>query len=224
MKSALPKTRSMTKSHFRKLICRYRKVIAKPSAGSGGVGVISVVSKGRRAYKLHHGTKKKTITGFKAAYKYIKRKTKGASYIVQRKIRLAKVNGRPFDARVMLQRKRGSSNWVLTGKLAKIAGAGYIITNTARSKGKVVPLSEAIGKSDVRGKSAGEIQSRIDDIGLKAVRQLHRYYRIRTVGLDVGINPNGKVWIIEANFKPAKSLFLKLRDRSMYRRIVRYQK
>ncbi|MDF2659538.1 MAG: yheD 8 [Paenibacillus sp.] len=222
--SALPSTYSMTKSHFQKLISRYGKVIVKPSSGSGGIGVMSVVSQGGQSYKLHHGTSKKRISGLSETYAYIKRKTKGASYIVQKKIRLAKVNGRPFDARVMAQRKRGSSEWVLTGQLAKIAGAGYIITNTARSKGKVVPLSDAIRRSDVQGRSVSEIEHRVESIGLKAARQLHNYYRIRTVGLDVGIDNKGRVWIIEANFHPAKSLFLKLKNRSMYRRIVRYQK
>jgi hypothetical protein len=221
--SALPKTRSMTKRHFRSLIKRYDKVIAKPSRGSGGVGVISVSSKGRRIYKIHYGTKKKTISGLSPAYSYIRRKTKGASYIVQRKIALARVNGRPFDARVMVQRKKGSG-WVLTGRLAKIAGAGYIITNIARSKGKVVPLSTAIRKSDIHGASVSRIQSRMDRIAIRTAEQLRKYYRIRTVGLDAGIDRNGKVWIIEANFTPSKSLFLKLKDKSMYKRIVGFHK
>lgn len=217
--SALPKTRSMTKRHFRSLLKRYDKVIAKPSRGSGGVGVISVSSKGRRTYRVHYGTTKKTISGLSPAYSYIRRKTKRTSYIVQRKIALARVNGRPFDARVMVQRKKGSG-WVLTGRLAKIAGAGYIITNIARSRGKVVPLSTAIRKSDIRGASVSRIQGRMDRIALRTAEQLRKYYRIRTVGLDAGIDRNGKVWIIEANFTPSKSLFLKLKDKSMYKRIV----
>jgi len=40
----------------------------------------------------------------------------------------------------------------------------------------------------------------------------------------MGLDRNGRVWIIEANFKPMKRLFLKLKDKSMYRKIVAYSK
>ncbi|TMV52280.1 hypothetical protein FE783_04890 [Paenibacillus mesophilus] len=223
LKSALPKTLSMTKRNFRSLLAAYGDVIAKPSRGSGGVGVISISSKGRRTFKVHYGTKIKTIRGLSPAYANIRRNANGASYIVQQKIALARVNGRPFDARVMVQRGK-RTGWKVTGKLAKLAGAGFIITNIARSKGKVVPLSTAIRKSDIRGSSVGRIHRRMNRIARKAAKQLRSYYRIRTLGLDAGIDRKGKVWIIEANFKPAKSLFLKLKDKSMYRRIVGFHK
>lgn len=220
--SALPKTRAMTKDGFRSLIDRYGKVILKPSRGSGGVGVMAVTAAGGGYYRIHSGRSQKSVKGFAAAYSYAKGKTRGASYLVQRKIALARVNGRPFDARIMLQRRSGS-DWALTGKLAKVAGSGYIITNIARSKGRVLTLSEAIRRSNIRGASTERIHRRIDRLSLQAVRQLNRHYRIRTVGLDIGIDTSGKPWIIEANFTPAKSLFLKLKDKSMYRRIMSYK-
>lgn len=221
--AALPKTRSMTKNSFRSLMKRYGKVTAKPGRGEGGVGVISITATGGETYKVHYGSHIKTISGFSSMYAYVKSKTKGASYIVQRTIHLAKVNGRPFDARVMLQRSR-SSGWALTGKLAKIAGPGYFITNIKRSKGKVVSLPTAIRESNIRGAPVSRIQSQMDRIGLKTAAQLRKYYPIRILGLDVGIDRDGKVWIIEANFKPSKDLFLKLKDKSMYRRIVGFHK
>ncbi|MEF3305215.1 YheC/YheD family protein [Paenibacillus sp. GYB003] len=221
LRTALPKTRSFTKSHFRSLLKRYRKVVVKPVGGSGGAGVMSVSAKGR-TYKVHYGKKKRTIAGLSAVYSYIKRKSKGVSCIVQRKIALARVNGRPFDARVMVQRSK-RSGWVVTGKLAKIAGAGYMITNIKRSKGKVVPLRVALRKSGIGGKAAGRIGRRMDRIALRAARQLRSRYRIRKVGLDAGIDRNGKVWIIEANFRPDVKLFLKLKNKSMYRRIVGFR-
>lgn len=218
---ALPKTQRLSKNGLLALLDKYEGIIAKPLGGSGGIGVISVTAGRRNTYKIHYGTETKTIAGFPFAYAYVKRKTKGAPYLIQQKIPLAKVGGRPFDARVMVQRKKGS-DWTVTGKLAKIAGAGYIITNVARSKGKVAALPEAIRQSDIHGSPVKRIQGRMDRIALKAARQLSKYYPIRTVGFDVGITPNGEIWIIEANFRPVISLFLKLRDKSMYRRIKRY--
>jgi hypothetical protein len=118
---------------------------------------------------------------------------------------------------------RGNTGWTVTGKLAKVAGSGYIITNVARSKGRVVPVGAAIRSSNIHGKSTKEIMRDIDGVALRAVRRLHQHYRsIHTIGLDIGLDSGGNVWIIEGNFTPALSLFLKLKDKSAYRRIVSY--
>jgi hypothetical protein len=222
--SALPKTRSMSKSHFLAFMKEYGGVVVKPSGGWGGVGVIAVSSGEEGNFTVHYDRKKTSIHGIESTYSFVKKKIRSAPHIVQRKISLAKVNGRPFDMRVMMQRKKGSG-WVLTGKLAKIAGPGYMITNTARSHGRVVTVSTAIRKSNTGGASVSSIQNRIDRISLVAAKQLKKYYRwIDTIGLDVGVDNAGKVWIIEVNFMPAKSLFYKLKDKTMYRRIIGFHK
>jgi hypothetical protein len=200
---------------------RYGKVIIKPSNSSGGSRVIQVSSAGSGRYEVHDGKRTSKVKGREAAYAYALRKTKGGKPIVQRRIALARVNGKPFDVRVMVQKKRNSS-WTVTGTLAKIAGPGYIITNTARSNGKVVPVSTAIRRSGLQ--SGNRIEGKLESTAMKAVRQLHKYYPINTVGMDMAVDTKGKVWIIEANFKPAKSLFRKLKDKSAYRRILSYYK
>lgn len=219
--SALPKTRALTQNHFRSLLEQHGKVIVKPSGGWGGSGVISVKAKNHNKFKIQYGKNKIKKFGYHSTYSFIHSKTKGTSYIVQRKISLAKIKGRPFDIRVMIQ-KKNHSGWVVTGTLAKVAGSGYIITNIKRSKGRVLNTSIAIHNSNIKGISTSRVQSRIDRIALKSAKQLQKYYRINTIGLDIGIDAKGKVWIIEPNFKPDKSLFLKLRDKSMYKRILSY--
>jgi len=46
--------------------------------------------------------------------------------------------------------------------------------------------------------------------------------KLRIVGFDIGVDRGGKPWIIEANFRPSKKLFKRLKDKTMYRRIMRY--
>lgn len=219
--ATLPSTRSLTKESFYSMLNRYKHIIVKPSGGSGGVGVMSISLIDHQKYRLHYGRTQQTISGIGNTYSFVKNKTNGRSHIVQRKIALAKVNGRPFDIRVMVQRNK-NSKWVITGKLAKIAGAGYIITNVARSKGRVSPLSAAISNSNIRGMSTRGMLNKIDQISLKAANHFERYYRIRTVGMDIGLDDRGKVWIIEANFTPSRALFRKLKDKSTYHRIMAY--
>ena len=222
LSGALPRTRLFSKRALYDFLDRYSKVIAKPAAGSGGAGVILVTGLGRSKYRIQRGAKRKTKHSKKSTYKYLRKKI-NSRYLVQRGISLARVSGSLFDVRVMVQRKSGQP-WVVTGMLAKVAGRGYIITNIKRSGGKVLPLSTALHRSNIRGASPAAVIARMRQVALLAAQRLSRYYTSQRVfGLDMGVDAKGRVWIIEANLRPDISLFLKLADKSMYRTIVAYR-
>jgi hypothetical protein len=219
--SHLPETHRLTEQSFSQMLSAYGELIVKPTGSYGGDGVLMIKALGADGYLVQDGTRKKHFSGESSLYAYVRRKARRA-YIVQRRIPLATVKGQPYDLRVMVQRKRGSS-WKVTGKLAKIAGKGYIITNMRRSHGRIVPVSTAIRKSNFHGVSTSRLLDRIDSVALETAGMLkRRYSHIRCVGVDMGLDKEGNVWIIEANFLPMKELFLKLKDKSMYRRIVKY--
>lgn len=220
LRHAMPDTQILDKNNFYSFMKKYIHVIVKPSDGSGGVGVMQVLSERNGAYMVQYGKVKKKINGLPETYQFIRKKTK-KTYLIQQRISLAEMNGKPFDLRVMVQKKRGS-NWVVTGILAKIAGSGYFITNIVRSKGKAVPLHTAITHSNIKGRSTRHIQSQINKLALTAAKHLQKYYRLHTIGLDVGIDTNGKIWLIEANFKPDKTYFFRLKDKTMYKRIMAF--
>ncbi|WP_209809741.1 YheC/YheD family protein [Ammoniphilus resinae] len=216
LKRALPKTRSYNDKKFWELLKEHRDVIVKPTNGSGGAGVIRVIASGRKKFSVHREVKKRKFHSKRKLIRYLRKKIGKNSYIVQQRIHLAKYNHRPFDIRIMVQRRKRKP-WKVTGRLVKVAGPGYIITNTARSKGKVIPLKRAVKSSAVRKK--------LNKIALRATKCLSRHYRgLRVIGLDMAVDKKKKVWIIETNFAPATSLFLRLKDKSMYKRIIKYQK
>src|SRR5690625_3607713 len=195
---ALPQTRKMNRQNFILFLTRYRHIIAKPSHGSGGAGVMSIHSLGNGQYRVHYGMSKRTIKGIQATYIFVQRKSKGL-YVVQQKINLARIDGKPFDLRVMVQRKKDSS-WTVTSILAKIAGSGYFITNLVRSKGRALPLTAAIRRSNIsnrRDASIRRIEYQIRRLALKVVDRMQKHYRLNTVGIDMGVDSQGKVWIIE---------------------------
>lgn len=220
--SALPQTEIFRSDNFHRMIDRYGSVIVKPAYGEKGIGIIKVSYKSGGKYIIHTGAVKKTITGKTAAFAYVKRLTKSKPNIVQRYIALAKVNGRPLDLRVMVQRKEGEP-WAVTGKLAKVAGANHFITNVARSKGYVLPAMEALTKTFTRERSSS-ILKELDSVALRAAEQIGEAYNREIIGFDMAVDDHGKTWIIEQNPKPALSLFLKLKDKSQYRTILRYKR
>src|SRR5690606_6475257 len=105
-------------------------------------------------YEIHYENHVKRVSGRSKAYRFVKRRSKGHSMILQRYIHLAKTRGRPFDLRVMVQKKPGRSRWKVTGMLAKVAGRRYIVTNIRRSGGKVVSAKTALRRSNVKRLSA----------------------------------------------------------------------
>jgi len=219
----LPETRRMKKHGLMQMLDKYDKVIIKPSSSFGGKGVMRITAERKGRYSLHSGKKVKHFGSANGLKAYLKRKHL-RGYIVQRYVSLAKANGRPFDLRVMVQRRK-KSDWTVTGKLAKIAGKGYIVTNIRRSHGNVVSVKTAISQSRIRSKYSNALMSKIDKVALRTAKHLHKYYKwIRTTGVDMGLDRKGNIWIIEANFDPATSLFLKLKDKSMYRKIISYNK
>ncbi|MBB6732713.1 YheC/YheD family protein [Cohnella zeiphila] len=219
----LPETRWMTEKSFWKLLNKYKEIILKPSSKSGGSGVVQVSSEDGVRFEVHSGRYKKQVSGKNALIAYVQ-KLSSPHYIIQRRIPLAQVHGRPFDLRIMVQRKK-NADWNVTGRLAKIAGKGYIITNTIRSNGYVLPVEQAIQRSNLKQQRRIKgVLSEIDRVALMAADQLRRFYPgIRTIGLDMGLDVRGKAWIIEANFTPMTSLFLKLKDKSMYQKILTYK-
>lgn len=221
----LPKTKLFSRPSLRKMINQHKQVILKPVFGRRGFGVILVSTSGNKRYKIHTENKKKKIRGFKKTYRYLKRLIGSRRYMVQQRVRLAKIRNRPFDVRVIVQRKKNSDSWRITGKVTKVAGKGYIVTNNQRSKGSLLKVETAIQKSALKRFSKNEILSDIKKIALLTAKSLTaRYPNHRVYGLDMGVDRNGHIWIIEANRFPMTSHFRKLKDQTMYRRIMKYKK
>jgi len=218
----LPETQLFTEDMLWQFLDKYNQVIVKPSRGSRGFGVIQVTSLGNDQYEIHAENSKKTIKGRKETYEYlIGQCFKKKRYIVQQKIALATINGCPIDLRVMVQRKKGSLEWVVTGKLVKVANRGFIVTNLAKA---ILSVEQAFPMSSIKDYSLDSLVTKIDQISIKTSEELMKSFpNQRTIGYDIGMDQNGKIWIIEANFSPMLSLFRRLEDREMYRRIRWYR-
>lgn len=220
---ALPETHMMSLGAFWQMLGKYGKVIVKPSGSYGGRGVIQIIHNGKGKYEVHFENVVRHFNGKPALGSFIRGRALSGC-IVQRRIALARVDGRPFDMRVMIQRKNLGAAWTVTGKLAKVAGKGFIVTNIKRSHGRVITVESAIARAKLSASKAS-LLGKIDSIALQTANHLGQHYRgLRTIGLDMGIDRSGKVWIIEANFFPMLSLFNYLRDKTMYRRIRAYKK
>ncbi|GAA0367600.1 YheC/YheD family protein [Bacillus horti] len=221
----LPPTLRLTEDTFRSFMNTYSEVIVKPESGGGGAGVYRVRALADERYEIHKERNRTTVQDLQSAYTHLSRKIGSRKYIIQRRINLATVDNRPFDIRVIVQRQRKSSNWTVTGEIAKVAGKGFIVTNISRSKGRLLSLRSGIRRSSIRSLPVHSIISEIHRVALLAARRLQLYYpRQRIFGMDIGLDQQGHVWIIEANRAPSMSHFIKSGNRTMYRRIIRFKR
>lgn len=219
----LPETAWLRESSFWRMIKKYGEVIIKPTGSYGGHGVIRIKKMDSSLYEVQDGATKKNFTQQSQLNAYINMQA-NKNNIIQKRIPLATVNDRPFDLRVMVQR-RFNSPWEVTGKLAKVAGKGFIVTNIRMSRGKVVSVEHALKNSALKKMRAADLLSQLDKVALQAAQQLSPYYSwVRTMGIDMALDKEGNVWIIEVNFAPMLELFLKLKDKSMFHKMKSFHK
>ncbi|MCL6452534.1 MAG: YheC/YheD family protein [Alicyclobacillus sp.] len=217
----LPDTRRFSRSNLAEMLRRYGMVYVKPSGGSRGVGIMKVWRVERQVYVKHTIRATRSFDQLDAAVAYVDRHRGGRPYIVQQGVDLARVGGRPFDIRVMMQRTRPGGPWRYSGMVAKLAGAGSVVTNVALSHGTVlevpVALRRAFGWNRER---VAETVAALEQLGHRAARRMDAYQPYRELGLDVAVDRRGRLWLLEENTGPSHRLFRKLTSNlSMFRRI-----
>ncbi|MGG3806026.1 YheC/YheD family protein [Metabacillus fastidiosus] len=221
----LPDTRILTDGSLWEMVKLYRCVVLKPSHGSFGSGIIKVSILVDGSYEVHFENKREVFRNKEQTLKYIKEICLPQKrYIVQQWIPLAVTNkpARPFDLRIMVQRMKKSSDWVMTGHLAKVAARGYFITNIVKT---IIPIQEAIDGSPVKSNITSTPLLDIERLALRVASQLEKHsLNSRNIGLDMAFDKNGYIWIIEVNLNPHIEMFKYLENEDMYNMVKFYKK
>ncbi|MCZ8521322.1 MULTISPECIES: YheC/YheD family protein [Paenibacillus] len=218
--SRLPETRLLKLNELVKQMQQYQSLVLKPRAGSFGRHILFITRHGANAYRIHSEKKTVTMKDNKLLLKWIGKKTGKRGYIVQRRLQLAQIQHNPFDLRIMVQRRKGtSSTWKVTGSYAKVAAKGYLVTNVPSG---IIPVPLALKLARFGDRS---LIVQAERIALLAARHLGEHFpELRQVGFDIGIDRKRRIWIIEGNYWPDLRPFRLLKDSSMYYRIRWYQK
>jgi hypothetical protein len=221
LRKYLPETKRYSLDALTQLLNKYSGVYIKPVAGSRGNGILKAWKEKEKIYVQKTVFRPKSFTSLTQAHRWIEAEREGKMYIIQQGLKLAKIKGRPFDVRVMVQRERPGGQWVYSGMLAKIAGKGSIVTNVALSKGDVMEvttaLQQGLGWTKTRAQTCAQD---LIDVTLQAANHFDGYLKYRELGLDMAIDEKGRIWIIEENTAPSHPLFAHLKSNlSMYQTI-----
>jgi hypothetical protein len=214
----LPEMDWYRKDRLYGLLERHGAVFIKPDKGGGGAGAIRLTKLIDGLVKCETLYERKKLP-IRQISTWIERKFRPhKKYIMQQGIELAKIEGRPFDLRINLQKPL--SHWEVTGICAKVAAPGKIVTNHCKG-GMPIELHTALKKiTDGDLVKMKNLHKEIYYLSIEIAKTLNeRFKGLKELGIDAGIDKNFKIWVFEVNTRPDFKMFRDLKDRSQYHRI-----
>lgn len=195
----------------------------KPAVGSIGRGIFLLEKMDDKRHRYLSFRKKTGILRSKHLYTGLRKITRSRPYLIQKAVPLAKYKGHPFDLRVTVQ-KIEKDRWTVTGMVAKVAPAGSVLTNLGRG-GHAVSFDKAIDHafSEKNEKERKKIRENVERLALSICEHLElKWTTLADIGLDIGLDSNGKAWFIEANVRDQRYSFLSAGEHELFHRTYRY--
>lgn len=219
IKSFIPDTRKFNKQSLKTMIQKYGMVYVKPEQGTYGMGVMKAEKDGKCfAYQL--GEKRQVFQTFDAFYASLSKQVRGKSYLIQKGIHLLKHNNRRFDIRVMVQ-INPKGKWEATGIIGRLGHPSKIVTNY-HSGGKPLAI-ETLLNAHVTKRKLALLTEEMYELGTRIAGHLQKTYpNFKNIGVDIGLDSKFVPWIIEVNTNPDPYIFNQLKDKTMYRKVIKY--
>ncbi|CAM3484662.1 MULTISPECIES: YheC/YheD family protein [Brevibacillus] len=210
----LPPTQLYTLAHLEQTLDQYGAAIIKPTAGTHGIGVvrIKVVDNGFEISGRGRENQpfRRVIKGRPKLKLFLSTFTAGRKFLVQPYLELHTADGTPFDVRVLVQ-KNGRGEWETTGKAVRL-GDPRSITSNLHGGGKAVPL-EAFLARHFKPSLKVRIEQQVNRLASELPAFLEQSHgRLVELGIDVGIDRAGNVWVIEVNSRPGRTVFQMIND------------
>ncbi len=180
--------------------------VIKPVLGSSGKGVLMVTARAESAYEISHDSHQEMMTrdGLLAMLTATMR---GKKHIIQKYICSRTPSGIPYDVRV--HTCRGMDGLWKTAKIYARLGINKNVTSNVAGGGAIADARDLLENSfGGEGVKLYEEILRIRDV-LPDVLQRYYAHPLSALGIDIGIDRGGKVYIFEVNAGPgSKFLFL----------------
>ncbi|MGD8188411.1 YheC/YheD family protein [Brevibacillus ginsengisoli] len=213
----LPETQQYSFKHVTSLLMSGQDVIVKPASGTHGLSVIRLSRHSKQDYEVlgrNHSNQviHKRFTSLPSFQRFLTSFTASRPFILQPYLTLHTPSGTPFDIRVLVQ-KNGNGEWETTGKAVRL-GEKNGITSNLHGGGKAVAIDTFLSQN-FAAKNPDLIEQEIDHV----IRLLPPFLesnhgRLVELGIDIGIDQSGKIWIIEVNSRPGRTVFRQIEDRT----------
>ncbi|MEX1030765.1 MAG: YheC/YheD family protein [Paenibacillaceae bacterium] len=203
----------------------YGELFLKPYGGSQGRNVVYIREqidnpdryyvKGRDANNQLYecGFEK-----FRSLYAWLKPLIEARSYVIQRYLQLTTDTREPFDIRSFVQKDR-RGRWQHIGCAVR-KGKPESLTSNIHGGGTAEPLSPFLDQH--YSHLATHIPQEIQSVSMRIAHTLERYHGpLIELGIDLGIDQAGQLWLLEVNSRPGRTVFQHIGDLSARRSAVR---
>lgn len=204
----IPETMIFSKENLMYLLERYQIVFIKPVHGSQGRNIIKLI---RNDEQVSFHTSQNPISDnmisnylIEEIYDQLKPLLLNRNYIIQQGIFFAEYQSRAMDFRVLVH-NTNLKVWDITSIVARISAEQQFVSNIAKGGQIMKPLIALY--SCFNKKLALEIMAAIKELSIEAAAIISSKSQGITgeLGIDIGVDHNGKPWIIEINSKPSKN-------------------
>lgn len=191
-------------------------IVLKPSAGMQGRGLLHITKElwGNKLWVNGRSRSNrpflKSFTGITGLTAWLERFRNGSAFLVQPYYTFRDTDHRPYDIRVLMQ-KDGSGTWMLTGMAARIGQLGTLTSNL--HGGGVAQPAIGMLTSNFGQPAAERLYRKIHTISGHTANNLEgKFGRLGELGMDFGVEPSGKLWLLEVNTKPGREAFRQIGD------------
>ena len=204
----LPETKIFSGENLVNMLSQHDTVFVKPVHGSQGRRILKI-SKEDKIFNIQSSLTSMTDKFIKkesqeAVYEHLKQMINNKIYIVQKGISLTSYHSRTMDFRVLCH-KNFQELWEVTSLVARISSEKQFVSNIARGGEIMKPLA-ALSPIFSRD-TAREIISLMKELSIEIAGILSSKTAGLTgeLGVDIGVDMAGNLWLIEVNSKPSKN-------------------
>lgn len=202
-----------SRANIERMTTGYGDLILKPASGSVGRGIMRLRQDKEGWRLLHKPLKAKSrwrtvrLGRRPALPGWAMRRIAETPYLVQERLPLLEIEGRPLDVRVTVQRGL-TGNWGITGMYAKISAPGHFLSNLAQG-GSAFP-AEHIIPGILPPAASSHVLEDCYNLALTTARYLSgRLPLLADLGMDIGITADGRCFLIECNGRDQRYGFRK---------------
>jgi glutathione synthase/RimK-type ligase-like ATP-grasp enzyme len=222
----LPHTEKMLGiATIKRWLAEYGELFLKPHGGSQGRNVVYIrekIDNPDHYYVKGRDSKNQlfecSFAEFQSLYSWLKPFVNTRRYVIQRFLMLTTDTGEPFDIRSFVQKDR-RGRWQLIGYAVR-KGKPDSLTSNLHGGGIAEPVAPFLAQH--YGDMSTSILENIQSISMRIATTLENYHGpLVELGIDLGIDQAGQLWLLEVNSKPGRTVFQHIGDQSARRLAVR---
>ncbi|WP_052404859.1 YheC/YheD family protein [Bacillus rubiinfantis] len=207
--SYIPETRLFSKETLFDFAQKYETVFIKPIHGSQGRNIIKLTrdNNGYYSFQTSFSTNLEGLqlpSPIEDIYLHLRPIVKNDIYLIQRGIDFIEKECKPLDFRILCHKQR-QKQWKITSIVARIGGEQEFVSNLARGGTMIRPLIAL--RTCFQPHKARDVFLQIKELSVKIAEAVS--FQIEGIfgelGIDIGVDLDGKPWLIEVNSKPSKA-------------------